>query len=486
MPPSAELAARGSEGPAPSCYQPQLDLFTVSIVLTEECNLRCNYCYQDTKRLRGAMDRSTARAVIERILTEESDFGHVLIEFIGGEVTLHWALLTELIEWTRSNRDRWNKHYSFFIDTNATLLDEERKQWLRERSSWVLVGTSLDGIRQAHDLNRCGSFDEVVSNLPFLAELYPDQTVKMTISPATVPHIYAGILQIMSYGLEAAANVPMEDIWGPPEEKAATVAEFKRQIEMLVAFFSEHDDLPIPSIINLPIQIIHAEDKDRPWCGSGRSMAAVDVDGTLLPCNRYSRMSFDHGLVDKPLTDVRPACTTCLFKPACQTCEAHNWEVNGNPNARTRFHCEFTKLQVWGTAQVRARRLERLAESLAAEVEAGNGSETVLRELVYTRLQLKLIGEILGHFDEAERLGLPLNEVATYARAGDSFVPPDRPMWSAEGMFSAVPGSIADRREKSAAAADLLRQERRRRRGASILTALRAGHSEDGASAEHS
>lgn len=473
------LLAEAAPPPVPTCYAPQLDLFTLSIVLTEECNLRCNYCYQDTKRLSGSMDRTTARAAIEHILTHDGPFGHVLIEFIGGEVTLYWNQLVELIEWTRSQRERWTKHYSFFIDTNATTLDEERKAWLRERSAWVLVGTSLDGVREAHDLNRCGSFDQVMANLPFLAELYPDQTVKMTISPSTVKHIYAGVLQIMATGFEVAANVPMEDIWGPPEEKAKTVAEFRRQIELLVDFFAENDELPIPSIINLPIQIIHAEDKDRPWCGSGRSMAAVDIDGTVLPCNRYARMSFDHNLVDKPLTDVRPACTTCLFKPACQTCEAHNWEVNGNPNARTRFHCEFTKLQVWGTAQVRARRLVKLTDKLIRQVAAGFDTDDIQREIIFTRMQAELIGEILAHFDEAERLGLPLREVATYARKGDAFVPPDHAMWTEPGMFTALPGSIAARREEAARKADLVRQERRRRRGASLLTARRAGQTDD-------
>jgi radical SAM protein with 4Fe4S-binding SPASM domain len=466
-------ASQESSGAAAqlACYMPQNDLFTVSIVLTEECNLRCNYCYQDTKRLKGAMDRTTARAAIERVLTEDSEFGHVMIEFIGGEVTLHWNLLTELIEWTRSQPERWKKHYSFFIDTNATLLNDERKAWLKERAAFVLVGTSLDGVREAHDLNRCGSFDTVVSNLPFFAENWPGQTVKMTISPSTVPHIYAGIMEIMSHGLEVAANVPLEDIWGTPDEKAATVGEFRRQIEKLVAFFGEHTQAPIPSIINLPIQIIHSNERDRPWCGSGRSMAAVDVDGTLLPCNRYARMSFDHALTQKTLTDVRPACTTCLFKPACQTCEAHNWEVNGNPNARTRFHCEFTKLQVWGTAQVRVKRLAKLLGFLGEEIDAGRTSEAIERELLYTKLQLDLMSEILRLFDEGEKAGLPLNEIGTRAREGEAFVPPDHPVWEQEGMFSPIPGSIAARREAARERADAARQDRRRERGASILVA---------------
>jgi len=392
-----------------------------------------------------------------------------MIEFIGGEVTLHWDMLTDLIDWAHGEAHRWTKHHSFFIDTNATMLTEERKDWLRERRDWVIVGTSLDGTRDAHDINRCGSFDDVLPQLPFLVENWPDQTIKMTLSPATVPYLYRGILETMAHGFQVAANVPMEDIWGTAEQKAETVAEFRRQIEMLAAFFSENPDLPIPSIINLPIQIIHSEERDRPWCGSGRSMAAVDVDGTLLPCNRYARMSFDHALIEKPIADVRLACTSCLFKPACQTCEAHNWEANGNPNARTRFHCEFTKLQVWGTAQVRFHRLSRLIAWIEKEYDEGRGSDQLDQELLFAHLQLQLISEILSHFEAAERDGLPLHEVGTRARAGEAFVPPTEALWAQTGMFTPLPGSIAARRETQRLEADAARQRRRGERGSSLL-----------------
>ncbi len=433
------------------CYRPEIDFSVVSIVLTEECNLRCVYCYQDTRRQRGVMEEATAREAVERALTIDDGSSYVVIELIGGEVTLYWKEVVDLVEWTYANRGRWPKSWSFFMDTNGTLLDDDMKAWLRERSWYVKVGVSLDGARRAHNLNRNNSFDRIAPHIDFFAELWPDQTAKMTISPNTLPFIAEGILSLMARGLQVAANLPVEDIWGPPDEKARHVQVFREEVEKLVAVFADRPELPIPSIVNLPLQIIFSEEVDRPWCGSGRNMSAVDPDGTILPCNRYGRMSFDRKLVDQPIKASTPLCTTCLFKPACQTCEAHNWQVNGNPNARTRFHCEFTKLQVWGTAQIQAGRLRHALSSLAERIGREGASAALTKEILATKVQLANIAEILGLFEEAERTGLPLDQVGAGKRKQPAYVPPLEPDWTQPNMFGAIPGSVADRRSRAQA-----------------------------------
>jgi radical SAM protein with 4Fe4S-binding SPASM domain len=305
------------------------------------------------------MEFDVAVAAIEDHLTRDDQFRKVIIELIGGEVFLYFPFIRELVAWTISRNARWKKELLFFIDTNGTLLNEEITCWLYKNRKHVFVGLSLDGTPEAHDINRCGSYASVQPHISFIAETWPHSIAKMTISPQTVPMIYEGVLHIMKKGLLVAANVPMEDIWGSPEMKAQYVEAFKGQMEKLVHFFGENHELPLPNIINLPIPIINSEEHDRPWCGSGRNMIAIDTNGRVLPCNRYARMSFDQSLFDKPVAENTSQCRKCLFKPACQTCEALNWEVNGNPAARTSFHCDFTKLQVWATAQVLAMRLKK-------------------------------------------------------------------------------------------------------------------------------
>ena len=42
---------------------------SIMLMLTEKCNLRCTYCYEDHGRI-GSMDFDTAVAILEEELTE--------------------------------------------------------------------------------------------------------------------------------------------------------------------------------------------------------------------------------------------------------------------------------------------------------------------------------------------------------------------------------------------------------------------------------
>lgn len=384
--------------------RPEIDTEILTLGLTEQCNLQCIYCYQVERRnnTRNIMSFDVATAAIKDHLTRENSFKSVIIELIGGEVFLYWKFVKDIITWTIKNKNIWKKKFTFFIDTNGTLLNDEIKDWLRERCSYVIAGLSLDGTPEAQNINRSGSYDRIAPHLQFFAETWPQQPVKMTISPNTIHLIFDGIMHCMSNGLLVAANLPLENIWGSSDQKKTYVSKFKQEIEKLVNFFGKNTELPLPALIDLPIYNTAFKDRNKTWCGAGRNMCSIERDGTLLPCNRFSKMSFDQKLFKKKLTPEVNKCHYCMFKLACQTCEAHNWEVNGNPNERTTFHCEFTKLQVWGTAQVHSMRFEkRLKEILAMSKEE---QIKYSEELVKIKRALYIIERILEQFEKYNSL----------------------------------------------------------------------------------
>ncbi|MEN8257626.1 MAG: radical SAM protein [Thermodesulfobacteriota bacterium] len=340
---------------------------TVTLSVTERCNLNCIYCYQKEGRNKRAtpMTLDVATSVVQHHLSAEDNFEEVVFDLFGGEPLLAWPMIRDLVKWADERRAEWKKRYLFFIDTNGTLLTPEIKAWVAERRHHVIMGLSLDGSPEAHDLNRSNSYAQIKEHLSFFAETWPDQPIKMTISPQTVPMIFEGIVHIMRQGLLVSANVPMEDIWGSPAEKAQVVDEFRRQIELLVDLFGQHLELPPPRLIDLAIGVVNlVQYQDRPWCGAGRAMMAHTSKGDTFPCSRYFSMSFDQVLFDQSLSPEQSRCRFCNFRAACQSCEANNWEATGNPNDRTTFHCEFTKLQIWGTAQIWVKRAAARLESI--------------------------------------------------------------------------------------------------------------------------
>ena len=355
----------------------------ITLSLTQQCNLNCVYCYQAARRDPAAenMPFEVARQALEEELTQDLGFETVTVELIGGEVFLRWPLAKRIIEWLLDNEARWTTPVSVFIDTNGTILTDEIKLWLYARRDKVIVGLSLDGTPSAQNLNRSDSYARVAPHIPFFARTWPTKSAKMTISPATIPMIHDSILHVMGSGLRVAANLPLEDIWGEPAQKAAHLEEFQSQIERLVEFFGSHPELPVPSIIDLPVgPMVSERDRGRSWCGAGRNMIAVESDGTRLPCNRYDRMSFDQGLFARPKGPLANACADCVLMPACPTCEAHNWETNGHPGNRTSFHCEFIKIQLWGTAQMRSLRIGGRLRELADRRQENDGGADIADE----------------------------------------------------------------------------------------------------------
>jgi hypothetical protein len=194
----------------------------------------------------------------------------------------------------------------------------------------------------------------------------------------------------------------MEDIWGTPNEKACHVEAFRREIVKLVEYFCTNVSAPLPSLIDIPIWLILSKDRDRPWCGSGKNMVAIDVSGRELPCTRYASMSFDQSLFDKPIAPDVSRCRRCWFKPACETCEALNWETNGNPDSRTSFHCEFIKWQAWGTAQAHSLRLQKRFEDIKASAVVE--PEARAAELAEIGAHLEAVAFVLDQFEQHANL----------------------------------------------------------------------------------
>lgn len=385
----------------------------LSINVTEQCNLTCVYCYQVERRnnRKNLIPFELATSAIQDHLTRDDHFSEVVIELIGGEAFLYADFVMKLVEWTLNRGDLWKKDFRFFIDSNGTLLTDEIKKWLYTHRHCITVGLSIDGTPEAHNLNRSNSYALIAPHLSFLAKTWPHQPVKMTISPKTIPMIYDSVLHLMGHGFLVAANVPMEDIWGSPKEKAHHVELFRREIVKLVDYFATNLEMPLPTLIDIGIWAITSAEHNRPWCGAGRNMVGINESDKDIQCTRYGSMSFDQTLLDKPLTTDQSRCRYCLFKTACQTCEVVNWEVKGNPESRTSFHCEFTKWQVWGTAQVYAVRLERRIN----EIKSMPPSEKTahVAELIKICEYLEKVSFVLEEFErhaDFDEIGMPHNK----------------------------------------------------------------------------
>ncbi len=366
---------------------------TVMLTVTDDCNLRCRYCFELDKNPR-VMDPVLMREIVSRHVTPANEFTEVVFDIPGGEPLLVFDRIRDLIDWF--HQQKWQKSHLFSIGTNATLLEDDMKAWFASHHDCVVLCTSLDGTKEAHDLNRCNSYDAVVRNVPFLVEHWPDQAVKMTINADTIHLVAEGVKNIHALGLLVEANVIFEDGWGSPESKRELLEEYTRQLETLVEFYTEHPELAPPRLVNkyLPV-VLRGGGPESRYCGAGKYMVSYDVDGRAYPCHRFTPLGSRRPAVD-PYAREESAlflagpdrCQDCLISSICPTCQGHNWEVHGNVDYRTTSHCEFVKLEVLASAKLAFNRLKpRLLDLPLKQMEQD-------REVMETLLHLESIKKI--------------------------------------------------------------------------------------------
>ncbi len=138
---------------------------------SEQCNLRCVYCYE-TFAL-GHMKLDVARAIVRLIEQRVADgLDWLAIEFFGGEPLGAWNTVKYI---TGNAHELCQKHDVELLGamtTNATLLHMDRLDWLVQHGITAFQIT-LDGPREIHDARRVsshktGSFDVIWQRLAMM------------------------------------------------------------------------------------------------------------------------------------------------------------------------------------------------------------------------------------------------------------------------------------------------------------------------------
>lgn len=293
------------------------------------------------------MDVEKAKSIVAQHLMD-LNYDEVEIEFFGGEPFLEFETIKIVCEWVW--QQNWPLKYVFFATTNGTVLDESIKSWLRIHRKEFWVSLSLDGSKIYHDINRSNSFDSI--DLYFYKTCWPEQSVKMTISEATIGHIYENIVYIHSLGYRIAGSNFAEGIDWSDRKYLDIVSE---QLEKLCDYYIKHPEIEPAPILKLPLHKCAEEHTDSfKWCGCGEYMAAYDTDGKKYPCTFFTPMTFSQEILsalssidftDKTCFIDKECHQNCYIAPICNSCYGANMLANGVLNKRDRSKCELMKIR---------------------------------------------------------------------------------------------------------------------------------------------
>lgn len=157
------------------------------------CNMRCRYCfYYDEQQNRetasyGLMSLETAHLLIDRAMEEAE--GSCAFAFQGGEPTLVGLdFYRDFVEAVEAHPRRKRLRVSYALQTNGYALTEEWAKFFAKNH--FLVGVSLDGTRDLHDLNRLdaagkGTYSRVRENIHLLEKHGVEFNILTVVTAAT-------------------------------------------------------------------------------------------------------------------------------------------------------------------------------------------------------------------------------------------------------------------------------------------------------------
>ncbi|MCL6611750.1 MAG: radical SAM protein [Peptococcaceae bacterium] len=152
---------------------------TVTLELTNQCNLRCRHCYAGCgEKLRNELTLPETGCLLDEL----SRLGTVELELSGGEPLLR----PDLFEIIGRAKDL---NFSITLITNGTLLDREKAKRL---GGFDLkhVQISLDGLKENHEsLRGWGTYAETIKAIEILSREGVKVAVRTTVNKRNVKEI---------------------------------------------------------------------------------------------------------------------------------------------------------------------------------------------------------------------------------------------------------------------------------------------------------
>lgn len=330
------------------------NLSSITLLIIQECNLKCRYCYgeEGVYNNKGKMSLETARQSVDFLINNSSNKNLYLI-FFGGEPLLNFSLIKDVVSYSKKREKETDKIFKFSITTNATLLNKEIERFLTDNDFNITI--SIDGDKYTNDTNRyfdkqVGSYDVIVDKTEYIRKS-KKVNARGTITGIqmdllhTHNHLYD--LGFKSIHLSKAVNMLTE------EDNIQLINSYNKLIDEFGILLSNKDKKCFSiSLIVKSLLRIHNNSICKKVCGAGVNMCAVDIDGNLFPCQRYvNSKEYILGNIyenvfekERFYNEVKVCnhskCNSCWVKNLCiGGCTYENLEVTGKTNVASKIYC---------------------------------------------------------------------------------------------------------------------------------------------------
>lgn len=342
----------------------KINLLSVSLMVSNSCNMRCVYCFNDGGTIPEDADKvmtfDVAKKAIDYLAANSGK--NVGCDFFGGEPLINFELIKQIVNYCKTLDKTWQ----FSLITNGTILNDEILKMFVDNNFHVVV--SYDSILQ--NIQRPSSTGKdnkslIRENIKKLVKALPrsEISIRCILTHQMCKHIEEVI--------EEATELGVRVLFGPVtlnEGHALNLTNEDYELYLKIVketinknFNDNKYDLVtgITSLSNIVLQLLTGRKKYYS-CGIGTDQIGISSTGFIYPCHRFiGWKGFEIGDIyngmDKNwyqkfamrFVDNLEPCKTCWAKYLCGGGCAHEaFTYNGDLFKPYSKRCELTKKEI--------------------------------------------------------------------------------------------------------------------------------------------
>ena len=335
------------------------DLLQLILMPSEDCNFRCEYCYEDFAR--GTMTPETRQGVKAYVESQVSRLGHLHIGWFGGEPLYGWEAVKELAPYCQEMARKHDLSYYSHMTTNAYLLTPDRAKQLLD---WDVrhFQITIDGHPDDHNKNRPtrtgeNTFDQICDNLEHLASTDEDFGVFLRVNFDNNNHrrVPEFLDMIKSrFGTDPRFKLHYHPVgkWGSPNDAQLEVCGVEDQQQILKDMtdaarqrgfnFTSLKEMSTPGsqvcYAARPYNLLIGATGKVMKCTIVLDTADSNIVGQLHPDGTLDINQENMALWTEPAFESDKQCKSCVVLPTCQGihCPLVRMEQDTQPCIKTR------------------------------------------------------------------------------------------------------------------------------------------------------
>jgi uncharacterized protein len=344
---------------------------TAWLHITNECNLRCPYCY--LHKTPDEMSEDVALQTVDAVFRSAvlHGFQQVKLKYAGGEASLNFRHVLAVHDYASRLAEQLKLGLEAVMLSNAVAISGRMIEELAQRNIRVMI--SLDGVGEYHDAQRVfangkGSFFHVDRSITRLLEHGMAPDISITVTERNLDGLPALMEYVLSRHLPFSLNYYREN------ECSASVEDLRygeaRMIEAMRAAFDviEHN-LPRRSLLGCLVDRANLSAPHQHTCGVGRNYIVIDQHGGVAKCQMDIRNTLTTIREEDVLHVVRNDRAGIQNLPVeekegCKSCEWRYWCTGGCPllthRATGRYDVRSPNCSIYKTLYPEVLRLEGL------------------------------------------------------------------------------------------------------------------------------